>query len=239
MNILVNTSGSFRIDFIGPTGLLVADAGTVAYTIFDQAGVPLIGPLPIAPSGDTGVTVVVDAALNTIPSGKRFSRRTIMVTWRANGQHCQLMRPYRVLPFALYSATEVNVRALLGLGEDELPDADVDLFSAFLSVESDVGSDALATALTSGTTDETNANSAIVAECALALLPSLRTRTLMAITDGDQKIERFRTPPDWAKLETDLRGVRSAAIAALTGIDVTAAAGGLAVFTSPTDVITG
>ncbi len=237
MDVLAGSASSIRVDFETETGLVVADTGSTSFKLFDQTGT-LLATLSATPNGDTGATVALPSTYHTIGTGKAFARRSVLAQWTAGGQAFQHWINYRVVPFALYTATPDDVRSALGLGVDELADREIDLFAAYLSVAADVTSVILDAALSSGTVVETAANAAIVADCAITLLPSLQTRTAMALTDGDQKFERFRTPPDWKALENELRSTRSAAVAQF------AEGGGniaqtLTTFTSPTDAITG
>jgi hypothetical protein len=216
MDVLVGTGVSVQFLLQGLGGSLVPDPGTATYRLYGQAGTIISGPTVITTGpSDTVVTVPISSGSNTIAGGKDFEKRTVHLTWTSGGKTFSAQQSYRVVPFLNITATAETVRAELGLTEDELPDEAVDLLAAYLVVRDELTGTTLVDALSSGTILETAANQLIAVDAALRLLPSLQTRTLMSVTDGVQKSERFRTPPDLERLSEDLRGKRSALIAAV------------------------
>ncbi|WP_164078811.1 hypothetical protein, partial [Stenotrophomonas maltophilia] len=90
----------------------------------------------------------------TIALDRSFERRQVVVTFTAEGCGYQKRLAYRVVELPLHSVVPDDVRAYLGINEDELRDDEVDLFAAGLVLEGLVGKDRLEAALTSGTLAE-------------------------------------------------------------------------------------
>jgi hypothetical protein len=217
---------------------MVPDANSVSWSLYANDGALVSGPTSIATSPtDTGVTIPIGAGNQTIGAGKRFEKRQVIVTWTTGGQGHTWRTFYRVLPITNYSVSKDDVRSLLGLNADELLDEEIDLFAAFLTIEDDISQATLASALSSGTLKETSANLLIEVTAAIAVIPSLRLRTPMTVGDGGKSWQRFRTVPDWDAIAEELSARRASLAASVTG---TLTAGvPLAIFTQPTDVITG
>jgi hypothetical protein len=238
MDALVNTVVSLRADFMSALGSLVPDANSVYWSLYAHDGSLLTGPTLITTTPtDTGVTIPINSSHQTIGAGKRFEKRQVIVTWTTGGQGHTWRTFYRVLPITNYSVSKDDVRSLLGLNADELLDEEIDLFAAFLTVEDDISQATLAAALSSGTLKETSANLLIEVTAAIAVIPSLRLRTPMTTSDGGKSWQRFRTPPDWDAITGELAARRASLVATVT--DTLTAGAPLAIFTQPTDVITG
>lgn len=219
-------------------GSMVPDANSVYWSLYAHDGTLLSGPTLIATSPtDTGVTIPIGAGNQTIGAGKRFEKRQAILTWTTGGQGYSWRAFYRVLPITNYSASKDDVRSLLGLNADELLDEEIDLFAAFLTVEDDISQATLASALSSGTLRETSANLLIEVTAAIAVIPSLRLRTPMTVGDGGKTYQRYRTPPAWNEIAEELSARKASLAAAVLGSPVADAP--LAIFTRPTDVITG
>lgn len=238
MDTFVNTAVSLRVDFVGPLGSLVPDANSVYWSLYAHDGTLISGPTLITTGSiDTGVTIPISAGQQTIGVGKRFEKRQVIVTWTTGGQGYTWRTFYRVLPILNHNVSADDVRSLLGLNADELLDDEIDLFAAFLQVEDEISQTALAAALSSGTLTEASANLLIGVTAAIDVIPSLRLRTPMTVGDGGKTWQRFRTSPDWDAIAEELASRRASLLAQTT--DTQLADVPLAIFTSPTDVITG
>lgn len=238
MDVLVGTDASFRVEFTGPVGTLPADAGSVKWSLFDNSGAAFGEATTLAnPEGATSVSIEVDAEQHTIDSARRFEARTLITRWKSNGQSYADRLSYRVIPMLNHAVTPDDVRAVLGLNEDELQDNEIDITAAYFSFEDSAGQTALADALASGAHITTHANRGIIAEAALAVFPSLRIRVGQTQTNGELRYERFRTTPEFDKIERMLRDMRSEALDLISdGVVVNPS---MLVLTSPADVITG
>lgn len=237
-DVIAGMGATPHVDFMSALGTIIADVGSVSYYLYDQTGSLIRGPVAIVTfAGSTGVNVPLTGTDHTVSGGRRFEKRRVVVVWTSNGESFNHRFTYRVIPLLNYTASEADVRSLLGLSEDELPNEEIDLLTAYFSVESQLTAVVLEGALASGTSVELSANALIVVEAAIASLPSLQTRTPMVQADGTKRWERFRTPPNWELLRQQLSGRRSDLVAEVTGTP--RADQPLAVFASPADVITG
>lgn len=237
-NVLENTGVTQRIEFRSSAGALPADVGSISYNFYGHTGSKIRGPVVMtAPAAATAISIPFPASDNSITSPHRFEKRTVVVTYASDGQSYTQTLTWRIIPLLPVWTTEDDVRALLGLNEDELLNDEIDLFSAYLRLEDELTAATLTTALTSGLQAETSANTLLAVEAAIALIPSLQLRTPMVQADGGKRYERFRSVPDWRRIAHDLSEMRATLVAAVTGVDLVEQP--LAVFATPTDPVTG
>lgn len=193
MDVLSSTPVTLWVDFEAPQGLVIPDVGSVTYTLYDGTGAPLIIQEGLTPEAEaTGVSISIDAIHQTIAPDRSFERRQAVVTYVAEGRSYQKRVAYRVIELPAHTVTPANVRAYLGINEDELRDDEVDLFAASLQVEALIGKERFEDALSSGTIREIRATRAVVLAAAQLLFPSLRYRIAQAKTDGTLKFERLK-----------------------------------------------
>lgn len=193
MDVLSSTPVTLWVDFEAPQGLVIPDVGSVNYSLYDGAGVPLAVQQALTPEAEaTGVSIPIPAVNQVIAPDRSFERRQVVVTWLAEKRSYQKRIAYRVIELPLHSVTPADVRAYLGINEDELRDDEVDLFAAQLALEGLVGRERLEDALNSGTLAELRATRAIVLSACQLLFPGLRYRIAQAKTDGTLKFERLK-----------------------------------------------
>ena len=212
MDIVSSTPVTLWVDFEAPQGLVIPDVGSVSYSLYDGAGVPLAVAQALTPEAEaTGVSIPIPSVLNIIAPGHLFERRTVLVSWNAAGRSYSARQAYRIIDLPNYGVVPADVRAYLALNEDELRDDEVDLFTAYLVLGGAVGKDRLDAALSSGTLAELRASRAVLLTAATALFPSLRYRVAQAKTDGTLKFERLKDASAFDGLVTatadELRGI--------------------------------
>ena len=135
MDILAGTAASVLVTFAGPDGTTIPDTGSVTYSLYGQTGASLVtGQALSVPAEHTSTTVSIPSNLNSIASGKRFEKRTLIVSWLSGGQSYFTTIIYRLRPLTLYTASPEDVRSFFGYREDELRDEEIDLFEAYLSL---------------------------------------------------------------------------------------------------------
>lgn len=214
MDILVGSAAAVAFELQGPTGPLVPDIDSASYRVFDQSGSLLSGPITLITTDVTSRIVIPTAgAGNTITAPRQFEKRTVQLDWASDGRAYTLRQFYRIIPFVNMTASVSDVRALLGLSEDELADDEIDLFSAYLWVDT---STPLASALASGTRLELSANRAIVCQAALRSVITLELRAAHAVEDGTQKFERF-SKIDFNEIRRNIQAELSSAMTLLSG----------------------
>lgn len=193
MDIVSSTPVTLWVDCEAPQGLVIPDVGSVAYSLYDGQGVPLVVDQALTPEADaTGVSIKVPAISNVIAPDRFFERRTALVSWTADGRGYSARAGYRVIDLPPYGVMPADVRTYLALNEDELRDDEVDLFTAYVTLAGVIGRDRLDAALSAGTLVEVRASRAVMLTAATALFPSLRYRIAQSKTDGTLKFERLK-----------------------------------------------
>jgi hypothetical protein len=133
-----------------------------------------------------------------------------------------------------HDATPDMVRSLMGLGELEVTDADIDLTAAYFEFRSKIDEaemDALMLLTGSG---PLKVSQAIAAECGLGLLAGLQLKLAIRESSGTNEFERQKI--DWQALREALSSVVQTGLAAIQPTS----ASGLTIFDvgTRTDVIT-
>lgn len=236
-NVLEGDGVSLLIPFKLDGDYVVPDVGSVAYTLRDNAGAPVAGHTNVAVTTTTNTTSIpIPFGSNVHTLVEDVEVRTLQVKWQKNGQSFVYMTSYRVVPWANYIVTGHSVRVLLGVGEHELPDEDIDLFAAYMEMDATLGGTILDDALVAGTRGTLKANEAIACLAAIEVLPSLQLRALQRERVEDHEQTRLGNI-NFRKLGTDLSEKLAAAVAVLTNSEATVPT--LFTLGTPTDAITG
>lgn len=218
----------FKVDgeFVVPT------AGSVTYTLKGNDGSNILTNQPVETDANTTqIAIVVQAAHNA--KVDTVEQRFLLVTFTYNNQTYQVRRFYSLIDFLLYTCSEADVRAFIGVSEYELPDPDIDLVKAYYKVLDDYEN--LATALTDSSLRR-SANDAIKLAAVIDVIPSLQLRVLQLDKGGDKQYMRLQTI-DFDQLRTDAITRYSDAVRELNGALETILP--LLQIVTPTDVITG
>lgn len=238
LNHLQATNLRLEIDIKIGNDFAIPDAGTLALTIRDDAGVPLAGfdakPLP-----DTAlnfVAVEVPAASNTLAAGKDLGLRYAELRFKTAGKSGMVKTTYRLIRFMPVSSGAEEVRQALGISYEELPDSDIDVFQSYLPRVSNAK---FLAALTSGTVATLYANRILVYSEALRIAPSLRARILKQEEKDNALYTRFLM--DFDALLAQLQGALDEAENALDTINDEVILSGRISFlvSTPTDRVTG
>lgn len=209
----------------------LADAGTVVWTLRDTEG-GLLETQPAVPDPiDTFVQITIPATLNGLAVGRRFEKRALIVTGKADGQPFSTRVNYRLTPWLNHTVTNTDVRAFIGTDIGELPNEEIDLDEAYFAISDRLGA-AFEPALSSGTRSEQVVNNAIKAQAVLDCLPGMRARMSKREEDGIMKVERFQI--DWDALAAAALQLLKDADVLVGGLDDTAVAPTLFVLTNPT-----
>ncbi|MCV0350195.1 MAG: hypothetical protein K5863_08970 [Nitratireductor sp.] len=144
-------------------------------------------PVQTGPT-DHAILVTIAAAHNQLTTS--FSRRRVEISATLNGTAFAVDVPYRLIPRVLYSTTPADVRKFLGVNETELPDEDIDLGAALLTLQFQTSREQFDDALVSGEVAELRANEAILYRTALDIIPSLSNRIAQEQSDGSITFRR-------------------------------------------------
>lgn len=168
-------------DFVIPT--------EARMTMRDQTGSVVSGlqDTPLAVDSSSVQTAIPSSA-NQLPSGNETSAfRFIQVVFSYQGEEHRLDLNYGIRPFVPFTSTCQDVRSELGLDFSELPDPQIDLYRAYLLLQSDYD---IYSALTSGDATGIYASQAIAIKAAIECTSSLHFRAAVKIKSEDNSIER-------------------------------------------------
>lgn len=160
----------------------VPDQGTAVLSVLSPDGTVIYSQNLTTGPTDHVLLVTVPAEHNEISTS--FSRRTVRISAERAGIPFEVQTVYRLIPRVLHTVQPADVRNFLGVNTNELPDADIDLAKAMLTIEFEVTRATLSAALTSGEELELKANDAILYRAVLDVIPSLSNRVAQEESDG-------------------------------------------------------
>lgn len=237
-NNLAGKDVSVTVPFEDDLGnLVVPDSGTVTYTLYGASGTALATNVAVsAPSTQASITIL--AALNA--TTLLYEQRTLVVTYKLSGATYQRQFMYRLVDFVPMSVTPDRVRGFIGVGRNELPDSDIDLYETYIQVVADVGQDIVTAALVGVGEANLSVNLAITCQAVLQIMPSIRARFLQSNKSNTASVSRF-AKMDVEAVMLDVQAMYESACADLAGSDLSQANSGVYLVTSkpPVDYITG
>lgn len=244
-----NLSGedfTLKLTFKDRLGVAVLpDTGSVRLTVRDHAGVALTSfdNLLLVVTGNQ-YELTIPGSDNTLGVGNQLENRHIRVTYLVNGQAMQIKDSYKLCQFLPFAVVENDVRALLGLTYEELPDTDIDLYSAYFTLDDYLTTVKLTTTplkdyLVAGTVKSIKANQLVAVQAAIDILPSIPQR--IADTQKTENAEFTRNQKvDPYSLSKQLEGMKADLTNALLTVDPNAfTTPTIFAVSTPTDPITG
>lgn len=218
---------NYEVDgqFVQPT--------TADVRVFDALG-SLVHLEPM-PALSTTEPLVIPAGANALAGANLFETRFVHINFVYAGGSYEKSLSYKIKGFTPVTATPAQVRAEIGLDYSELPDADIDVFSAYFLLVADVGT-LFSAAFQLGGTRAILANQAVVVRAALDISESLDLRTAVASRAEDHQFSRSTTL-DFDQITARLRRKLAALVTSAQGI--TPVATSIFQLSTPTDVITG
>lgn len=205
LDFIAGEAGKLPIKFERGGAPLLPAVGSVFFTVRDHAGVPMSAYSNVAVTTDPttfSVSLDIPAGVNTIANGKFFERRTLSVAYVVGGVSYLDSYSFRIIPFLNHSVTPDAVRGFIGVNDGELENSDIDITAAFMKAGVEVGMEAMATALASGTLKEIKANDLVLMRTVLDVLPSLKQRIAQREEDGVKSFERPKII-DFTALQTE------------------------------------
>lgn len=194
---------------------VVPDLNSVFYTLRGNDGSVILGNQAVVTDANTTeVHIAIAGAHNT--KGLTVENRFLILLFKVNNKQYRISKSYRVVDFIAMTASESDVRDLLGLHGGELPDSSIDLIGAYFSLKADLGGTVLDDALEAGDETAFAANNAIAIKAALEILPSARVRASQRERFDSSETWRF-AEIDWDKIERELRDALALEISTITG----------------------
>lgn len=205
-NFLQGRDVNLKVDFTVDGEPVSPDENTVSYSLYGNNGTVISGQENVSVSvgaSATEASISLLAANNTLAAGLDIERRILLVTYDYVGQTRTETLAYRIHKLLNTSAAPEQVRAALGVSEQELPDSDIDIVSAYFELADETGATDLEEALASGTRLAAAADEAITLTAALQVIPSLRLRALQSRESDGSAASRF-AKLDIFKLRSEL-----------------------------------
>jgi hypothetical protein len=187
------------------------DVGSVSYTLFDNAGAAVAGHTNVNVTVD-GVQTTVNVTIAGAQNGKTLitEYRSVVLSFQVGTVPYALTQRYIITDFLPHAVTQDDVRGLLGVSHEELPDHNIDLVAAYFELGNSVGLSGLSAALGAGGRTAHVANRGVAAQAALLALPGLKLRiNQMEKSDADS-FQRF-AKIDWQQIADDLAALVTAA----------------------------
>lgn len=157
----------------------------------------------------TQMTVPLTSDLALLAEGVLFEARYFRADFIYQGKPYFSEYSYRLHKFVPMTANNGGVRAIVGADYAELPDADISVFGAYVTLLNTLGA-SLDIALARSDFVGLRANEAVELQAVLDVLPSLQTRILKLEKRDNSELQRATT--DFEKLEFDIRTRLQAAI---------------------------
>ncbi len=172
-----------------------ADVNSITWTLRNGAGAPMQGATDIpveCPARATSVVIPISAALNTMAPGSTVESRFLIVSWTVNGATYTKNIPYGLTPWLPIRVQPEEVISMIGLNGAEVTPEDVDVLSAALFVQADVGASIFGSALTAGDITTLRVNQCIALKAATELAPSIPMRVAAAMKSDTSSFQRMK-----------------------------------------------
>ena len=206
---------AYRVDFIVDGELVAPDTGSVSFSLKDNALQELWTANPITvPAGQSSVTVVINGSLNS--RTLTYEVRYIEVSFLYNGAPYTISDHYIIIDSTNFPLNPGDVRAVLGLTLEEVPNEQIDIISALASVQDEVGDDFDLDALVvAGNASTRHIIEAVKLRAAVDLVASIQT-SLFQMEQSDNTLYKRFSKIDFVAIEAALRGRYAVALAAIT-----------------------
>lgn len=186
MWVIDGEDAQFPIDFTVDGDFVIPSSATA--TIRDQTGAVLVANEPL-PVDTTSALLEIPGANNALAPGSVYENRFVVVVFVHEGRQHRQELSYRVRPFVAVTATPKDVRRELGLDPSELPDDDIDVYSAYLTLEQEYGI-RFVDALSGGNLSASLVQKAIAVRAAIELTFSLPFRAGVRFASEGNQFQR-------------------------------------------------
>ena len=192
IEIFENTSGSVPIKFRVSGVAVTPDDGEAYFSLYDRNLNVILDMHNVHRTGISGSETwfEIDSQYNNLEDGLVTSNFYLNVFFKVGGFSHNIRVPYRVIKNIPMTVEPSDVRSLLGVDSDELPDSDIDIFSSYLMIHNEYGQ-RFDDSLTIGGNRSYLANKAISLLTAIELIPSLEMRVLQDAEVEGGSFRRF------------------------------------------------
>lgn len=163
---------------------------TINYWLFDNASsiVDNLDDITVSPEGEAVIITIPDTAnIRTKP----IEYRKLYLEFTVNGMTYNVVKHYFLKDAIFFPLSAEDVRAVIGVGNEELPDDMIDITTAYESVKTDTNGLDLDTIMENGAAEAEYIIKAVSFKAALNCVYYLNT-TVMKIEQADNTMyERF------------------------------------------------
>lgn len=224
----VTLNFDFKVDgeFVVPS--------SASYTFRNHLGVETGSPISLS-NLTTSASIQIPAESNTLGAGALYENRYVLVNFSHGGRSYKLVQPYKITSFVPIVTVPGDVRRLTGLTENELPDAEIDILSAYFQLFDSFGTD-FSNQLVSTTFRNRQANEAIALQAAVDVASSFPLRVPVSARSEDSQFSRIANL-DFTEMHLELRRRLQQTLTSVIAVDETL----IEVFSvaTPTDPVTG
>lgn len=177
--------------------------GDFTYTLYNQNGTVVVtNTVPIV-LGQLSYVIALTGTNNTMTK-PLFEQMRLEWEYATAIEIIADSLVYQIHAPIGFPVSQDEVRNMLGVNEDELPDSDIDLLGGFLYFRELVGEDVNITAFqNAGTFSTYKVTKAIEAATALMLFPTMQIRLPRKYDSGTSSYERW-TSIDWDALRAEI-----------------------------------
>lgn len=189
-----------------------------SYTVRDNAGA-IVNSLEdetiTLGATDTGANITLNGTTNTgtLPNELRY----IEVSFVYAAATYSAVDFYMLRANMRFPLKPDEVKAAVGLGSQEYPDDQIDIFNAFFLVQSEVTDVNLTTVLETGSANLPHLINAVKYKAALLLVPALQSAT-MQMEQADNTLYKRFMEIDFDSIAAGLAGLYSQAVNSLRGL---------------------
>lgn len=219
----------------GDSEPLSPDNNTVTFTVRDVTGATLLTDTTSPIVGTNLVQIIVPAANNN--KTLDYEQRYVEISYTSDGYPYTDQLAYNLIEWLPISANADDVRRLIGLYREELPDDRIDILTAYYAITEETQLD-LVDLIQAGTYDTILVNRAIALRAAIAVIPSLQLLVLQTEQADNIVAKRF-TSVDFDRIEAALIDKYNEALGIITGILGDEIEASLLQVSQGVDVITG
>lgn len=175
----------------------------ISWSLLNETGTLVASGSLTPTAGAVSVDVQISSANNSLGAGEVLGARELLWSYTVAAAAVSGSHRYTIEGSVPFVVSEAGVRQLIGIDqEDDLPDHDVPLIKAYLHFQNAVGDDALAAGLLGTAFERSQIATAIEAQAALMVLPSLQVRLAQKESSGTNQFARGKI--DWERLEAHL-----------------------------------
>lgn len=235
MYVLDDEAAVVAFDLLVDGEFVSPDSDEVTYSVRNAAGTVVQNGTLSLGAEDTKAIVTVLGTNNA--KATDYDYRYVRISFLYDSNSYTIEKSYRIIDWVPLAVSASDVRNFIGLGEDELPDHEIDLVDAYVKVSDENSEDfTLSTILAAGDRKSYYANAAIRYRAAIEIFNTLYLRIHQSEQTDNIVVKRFSKLdiPALRRTAEKLYGQAVTAVAEGTQTEVTTF-----LVATPVDAVTG